>query len=144
MRTFHVTKLTMKKGGGIPTLPFLRMKECVLGKHYALSLVVAGDAYARKLNRLYRKKSYIPNVLAFPLERGVGEIILSMAQAKRECAVREASFRFFVALLFVHALLHLKGCRHGRIMERQERALLSKFHINNTFRTERRKGVRKI
>lgn len=128
MRAFHITNLT-KKGVRVPTLPFVRMKERVLGKRYILSLVVAGDAYTKKLNRRYRKKDYVPNVLAFPIERGVGEIIINVGQAKRECRARGESLRYFVALLFIHALLHLKGRHHGSMMEEQERTLLSLFHI---------------
>ena len=128
MKTFHITKLT-KSGKKILAIPFLRMKERVLGKRYDCSLVIAGDAYTQKLNRIYRKRGYIPNVLSFPLEQKSGEIILNVRQAKRECTARGESLRFFVALLFIHSLLHLKGHRHGGIMERQERVLLSLFHI---------------
>lgn len=125
-----LTKLTKER---VPSLPFLHMKDGILGTKYLLSLVVAGDAFARKLNHVYRKKSYTPNVLSFPLEKGVGEIVLNLRQAKRECRSRRESFRFFVALLFVHALLHLKGCRHGSTMEKHEQKLLSEFHIKNRF-----------
>lgn len=129
---FVLTKLTKER---MPVLPFLRMKNVILGKSYTLSLVAADDAYSKALNRRYRKKTYIPNVLSFPLEKNEGEIILNLKQAKRECAVREESFRYFVALLFIHSSLHLEGYRHGSTMERRERELLSKFHINNTLRS---------
>ena len=131
---FTLTKLVKSR---IPLLPFLRIKNEILGKTYSLSLVVADDTYTRKINRLYRKKSYIPNVLSFSLGKGEGEVILNPGQAKRECRARGESFRFFVALLFVHALLHLKGCRHGSTMETQEQQLLAKFHIKNTLRSVR-------
>jgi len=138
MRTFHITNLT-KKGVRVSTLPFVRMKERVLGKRYALSLVFAGDAYTRKLNLRYRKRRYVPNVLSFPLDKGEGEIILNVPQAKRECGGRGETLYFFTALLFVHSLLHLKGRRHGSIMECEERAMLSKFHIVNTFQSPKGK-----
>ncbi|OGZ05463.1 MAG: rRNA maturation RNase YbeY [Candidatus Lloydbacteria bacterium RIFCSPLOWO2_01_FULL_50_20] len=128
---FAITRLTK---GRMPVLPFLRMKGRVLGKKYVLSLVIAGDAYSQKLNRTYRKKSYVPNVLSFPLEKQSGEIVLNLRQAKRECRSRNESFRFFTALLFIHSLLHLKGYRHGGTMERQEQQLLAKFHIKNSSR----------
>lgn len=130
-KTFALTKLSKER---IPVLPFMRIKERILGKKYLLSLVTAGDSYTRKLNETYRKKTYIPNVLAFPLEKSTGEIILNPTQAKRECRARGESFRFFTALLFIHALLHLKGLRHGGIMEEREQKLLSEFHIKNRFR----------
>ena len=129
---FSVTKLTKER---MPVLPFLRMKDAVLGKKFVLSLVVADDAYTQTLNRQYRKKTYIPNVLSFPLSEDEGEIILNLKQARRECGNRAESFRYFVALLFIHSSLHLKGYRHGSTMEEQEQKFLSKFHITNTFRS---------
>lgn len=128
---FTITKLTKDR---LPSLPFSLMKERVLGKSYALSLVIAGDRHSKALNLRYRKKSYVPNVLSFPVEKKTGEIILNLGEAKRQCAQREESFRFFVALLFIHSMLHLKEYRHGSTMEKQEQKLLSTFHIKNTFR----------
>jgi rRNA maturation RNase YbeY len=128
---FTLTKLVKSR---MPVLPFLRIKNRVLGKSYVLSLVVAGDRYTQKLNRIYRKKTYIPNVLSFPLEKEIGEIVLNPRQARRECSLRRESLRFFIALLFIHSLLHLKGCRHGSTMEEQEQKLLRAFHITNSFR----------
>jgi rRNA maturation RNase YbeY len=129
---FAITKLTKER---MPVLPFLRMKNAVLGKKFVLSLVVADDAYTQALNHRYRKKTYIPNVLSFPLSEDEGEIVLNLKQARRECAGRAESFRYFVALLFIHSSLHLKGYRHGSTMEEQEQKFLSKFHITNTFRS---------
>ena len=126
---FSITNTTKER---VPALPFLRLKESVLGKNYELSLVIATDALARKLNRNYRGKTYTPNVLAFPIDKTHGEIFLNLREAERERATRALSYRHFVALLFVHALLHLKGYRHSSTMEGKEVKLLSKFHITNT------------
>lgn len=126
-------ELTRRSTGRVPTLPFLYMKEAILGKTYALSLVIAGDAYTRKLNIQYRQKSYTPNVLAFPLQKKSGEIFLNIRQAKRECRLREESLPYFTARLFIHSLLHLKGHHHGSTMERQEQKFLTRFRIKNTF-----------
>jgi rRNA maturation RNase YbeY len=110
------------------------MKERVLGKTYELSLVSANDRETKALNLRYRKKSYVPNVLSFPIGKQTGEIVLNLGEARRQCRSREESFRFFVALLFIHSMLHLKEYRHGSTMEKQEQKLLSEFHIKNTFR----------
>lgn len=97
-----------------------------------LSLVAIGDKRARTLNERYRGKTYIPNVLAFPLSKDMGEIFLNLREARREHQKRGESYEYFVALLVVHAMLHLKGYAHGSTMERKERALLSAFGIANT------------
>lgn len=108
------------------------MKEAVLGKRYRLSLVVAGDRRMRALNARYRGKTYAPNVLSFPIAPNDGEIFLNLRQARREYRRRGESYEYFVALLVVHAMLHLKGERHGSRMEKKEARLLKKFRIGNT------------
>jgi probable rRNA maturation factor len=116
----------------VPTLPFLRIKEEILGKDYDLSIVIAGDKRTQTLNETYRGKTYIPNVLSFPLDEAHGEIFLNLRQARRECKKRGESFEYFVALLVVHGMLHLKGIDHGSKMEKQEQDTLSRFKIINT------------
>lgn len=108
------------------------MKETILGKKYELSIVLAGDKRTQRLNTTYRGKTYTPNVLSFPLDKEHGEIFLNLRQARREHKKRSESYDYFVALLVVHGMLHLKGMAHGSTMEKQEQALLSKFGIKNT------------
>lgn len=59
------------------------------------------------------------NVLAFPLSKTSGEIVICKAAAKPYTA----------DFLFIHGLLHLKGYKHGGIMEREEAKLIKKFGI---------------
>jgi probable rRNA maturation factor len=126
-------KLTQTTKDRVPALPFLSMKNVVLGKKYNLSLVIAGDIRSRSLNERYRGKTYVPNVLSFPLDQSNGEIFLNLKQAKREHRARGESYEYFVALLVIHGMLHLNGMAHGSTMEAQEQRLLRKFHIRNTF-----------
>lgn len=127
---FTLTRLTKDR---VPALPFLLLKEKVLGKKYALSLVAVGDARSRTLNTTYRKKTYIPNVLSFPISDTQGEIFLNLKQARREHRKRGESYDYFVALLFIHSMLHLIGYRHGSTMEGIEHKHLLRFNITNTF-----------
>jgi len=108
------------------------MKEAVLGKRYELSLVFVGAKRAQTINRINRKKNYIPNVLALPLSKSTGEVFICLPQARREAREHNTSERNYVAYLFLHALLHLKGARHGATMERSERTLLRRFGITIT------------
>jgi len=126
--TFNISKTTKDR---VPNLPFFELKEKTLGRQYDLSLVIVGDTRARSLNKQYRKKSYIPNVLSFPLDKKHGEIFLNLKQAKREHKARGESYEYFVALLVVHGMLHLKGMLHGSTMEKEEGQLLKKFAIKN-------------
>lgn len=129
--TFSLSQTTKER---VPALPFLRMKETILGKTYDLSIVFAGDKRTQTLNRIYRGKTYTPNVLSFPVDKQCGEIFLNLRQAKREHKKRGESFEYFVALLVVHGMLHLKGFAHGSTMEDKERAMLSKFGVKNDMR----------
>ena len=57
------------------------------------------------------------NVLSFPLSKTSGEILICKAAAKP----------YTVEFLFIHGLLHLKGLKHGAIMEGEESRLLKRF-----------------
>jgi probable rRNA maturation factor len=107
-----------------PGVPFGRLKEEALGSEYRLSLVFVGDKRSRAMNWRYRSKDKPANVLAFPLERNEGEIIINPRQAHRDAGRFGLSRREMVALLFVHGMLHLKGMKHGGKMEEREKQIL--------------------
>ena len=115
--------------GKLPRLPFEQIKDAVLGKHYSLSLVFAGDTRTRKLNRTYRGKDKPANVLSFPLSPDSGEIFINLSRAKKEAPQFGDSFPSFVGFLFIHGLLHLKGMEHGSKMESEERGIRKRFSI---------------
>jgi probable rRNA maturation factor len=115
----YLSKDTLPAG-----IPFETIKRDILGDAYDLSLVIVSDAKSRALNRAYRKRSYTPNVLSFPLSGALGEIFLNLRQARREHQTWGHTLRDHVALLFVHACLHLKGERHGRTMQEEEQRIL--------------------
>ena len=115
---------------GVRRLPFEHMKCKALGGAYELSVVVCGDTLARTMNKKYRSKTYAANVLSFPLSKREGEIFLNVRAAEREAVTYGVRLQSRLALLFVHGLLHLKGLRHGRTMEAQERNILRAFKLD--------------
>jgi rRNA maturation RNase YbeY len=135
------TNVDIKKTirGSVPRIPYEEMACAILGPRYELSLVICGDALAQRMNREYRGKTYRPNVLSFPLSKKEGEIFLNLRCAAREAlpagrqgarlskTQREKLVRNRTALLYVHALWHLKGLDHGATMERKEAATLKHF-----------------
>lgn len=127
MRRAPSVELRSMTRGKVPRIPFERIARTVLGTRYELSLVLCGDALARKLNRTYRKKGYAANVLSFPLEENEGEVFLNIDAARREAKKYGVMLKARLTLLFVHACLHLKGVRHGHRMETREQTLLKKF-----------------
>jgi probable rRNA maturation factor len=113
-----------------PTWPYDAIKQAILGKSYALSLTFIGPARAQKLNQDYRKKDYIPNVLSFPLDAKTGEIFICPAVAKTQATDFNLSVDEYIAYLFIHGCVHLKGHDHGDTMEKLERKYLRTFNIS--------------
>lgn len=111
----------------LPRLAFERMKQAILGSRYSLSLVFVGNATSRALNKKYRGKNYIPNVLSFPLGNREGEIVMNLRKADCEAPQFGMKKHVYLAYLFIHACLHLEGLRHGATMERTEQRLLCRF-----------------
>ncbi len=116
------------KGAG--RIPYEKISLAILGSKYELSLVVCGDTLAQRMNQKYRKKSYKPNVLSFPLSKNQGEIFLNMRSAEREARRYKVAPRDRLAFLFVHGCFHLKGLLHGRTMEETEQRILRAFHFS--------------
>lgn len=112
-----------------PKFKYDEMKNKILGKNYALSLVFVGAQRAQTLNETYRKKTYTPNVLSFPLSESAGEVYICPRVAKSQARKFGLSERGYIAFLFIHALLHLKGHDHGDTMDTQEQHYLRVFGI---------------
>lgn len=113
--------------GRVSSLPFVNLKNEILGPKYELSLVFAGDNLLKKLNRIYRSKNKTTNVLSFSLSKISGEIFINLPLSRKEFMFHDSSFKFYVLHLFIHGMLHLKGMRHGSRMEREERKFMRKF-----------------
>lgn len=126
MNTFTLTT-TVKKYP--KNLPYENIKEKIMGKRYELSLVFVGKKRAASINKSTRQKTYSPNVLSFPLDEKTGEIIICPDTAKSESKKFDLTPNGYIAFLFIHGLLHLKGLDHGDAMDKQERKYLKAFNI---------------
>lgn len=107
--------------GEIPSLPFVQVKEAILGRSYELSLVFPTIENSKKLHKTWKKKSGPVNTLAFPLAPKEGEIIITLSQARKEAKKYGRSYHNHLLFLFIHSCLHLKGMTHGARMEQHER-----------------------
>jgi probable rRNA maturation factor len=106
---------------------WLEMKDKVLGKKYELSLVFIGDKKSLSLNKQFRKKNHIANVLSFPIDADLGEIFINYPNAKKEAKKWSRSTESFINFLFIHGLSHLKGYDH---MNNQDADKMEKFEIS--------------
>lgn len=114
------------------------MAEAILGSSYELSVRFVGATAARTYNQTYRNRDYIPDVLAFPLDATVGQIILTPATISKKAPSFTMTARQYTGYLFIHACLHLQGYEHGRSMERAEKKYCAQFsvpHPNDTCKT---------
>lgn len=110
-------------------IPYAEIKRGILGTRYELSLVFIGTRRAATLNRTYRQKTYTPNILSFPLDEHTGEIFICPEVAAREARQFDMSKTGYIAYLFIHGCLHLKGHEHGDTMEKLERKYVRSFNI---------------
>ena len=131
---FIIFMLEIKKTSKqtIPKLPYEKIKNKVLGEKYNLSLVFIGDKLSQKLNKQYRKKDKITNVLSFSLTKNEGEIFINLFRAKTEASYFSYSLKDFIAFLLIHSLVHLKGFKHSGRMDREEQKIRDFFNIKQT------------
>lgn len=115
--------------GKLPRLPFVDIKNAILGEKYELSVVFCGSSLSRRLNKTYRGKNKPTNVLSFPLSKKSGEIVIDLARSKKEAPQFNEKFTNFIGFLFIHGLLHLKGLDHGSTMESKEQRFRKMFKI---------------
>jgi rRNA maturation RNase YbeY len=110
-------------------VPFAKIKNAILGKNYELSLVFPNIATATQLHLDWKNKPGPVNILSFPIDKNIGEIFISLHQAKTECKKFDREYVNYVAFLFIHGCAHLKGHTHGNAMEAYEKKIRSKFKI---------------
>lgn len=113
--------------GTLPGVPFLAIKEKVLGTSYDLSIAFVSPADAQALNIERRNKDYIPNTLSFSLTDTSGEIVLCMSALKKQYKDFDMDLDTYIIYILIHSMLHLKGMTHGGTMERKEKQLLAFF-----------------
>jgi probable rRNA maturation factor len=101
----------------------------------ALSISLVGDDEIRELNREHRALDEVTDVLSFPvdgldplpagMERELGDVVISLAQARRQAAEADVTMLDELTELVVHGVLHLAGLDHeldaGEMFERQDR-----------------------
>lgn len=123
---FGISNLTRQK---IEKLPFEKIKDCVLGKNYELSLVLIGERRSKGLNLKYRNKNKSTDILSFSISKECGEIFITPTKANKESKKFNLSEKKFLVFLFIHGLFHLKGMEHGSKMEKAEEKIRRKFKI---------------
>ena len=118
-----------KTKGKLISLPFVDMKEKVLGKDYDLSLVFIDEKEIHELNKTHRNVDSATDILSFPLDKNSGEIFICLSKTKEMAKEFDRSYENFLAFLFIHGLVHLLGFDHGDKMEKEEEKYRKIFKI---------------
>jgi probable rRNA maturation factor len=129
---------------GLPTRAQIRRWVlAALEQSAEVTLRIVDADEARQLNRDFRHKDYVPNVLTFEygeIAPGVlgGDIVLCAPVIAREAREQGKHLRDHYAHMTVHGTLHLQGYDHldaadALTMESREAVILGRFRIPNPY-----------
>lgn len=110
-------------------------------KNASVSIAIVGDSEMKKLNKEWRGKNCVTDVLSFDYKFQVpsskfeieGEIVISHPQAARQAKEGGHDVNDEIKMLLVHGALHLAGYDHeksegkAKEMKRIERKILEKI-----------------
>jgi len=108
---------------------FTTIKNKILGKDYDLSWAFITPQKIGELNRIYRNIDKPTDILSFPLSKTEGEIYICLSEARKEARNFDRKYENFLAFLFIHGCVHLKGYDHGSTMESIEAKFRKEFGV---------------
>ncbi len=119
--------ITNTTKGKLPRLPFVFIKNEILGEKYELGVSFLSAKKQQAINNQYRGIDKTTNILSFPLTKKSGDITFDLAKVKKDAPLFQMTYSQFLKYLFIHGCLHLKGLDHGSIMDKQEKKYLKMF-----------------
>ena len=104
----------------------------------SLDIILVGDDFIRELNRKFRKKNRVTDVLAFGMREGeqigleidyLGDVYVCLDQAKRQAKEYDVSLIEEVHRLVAHGILHLLGYEHKTKKQKEKMKKLEDYFI---------------
>ena len=104
-----------------------------------LSIALVGRGRMKRINKKYRKKNQVTDVLSFAdfknpaMGNDLGEILICLSRVKKNARRMGISFEEELYRVLIHGLLHLLGYEHegnpekAKEMERRQEHYLSEF-----------------
>ena len=109
-----------------------------------LSIALVGQGRIRELNKRYRGRNSVTDVLAFPdREIGLGEIVICLREIKKNAKRYGETFKKELARVLIHGILHLLGYDHEKSeldaekMREKEEYYLTSLKIKNLWLSQR-------
>lgn len=85
-----------------------------------LSVALVGQGRIRGLNKKYRKKNRVTDVLSF-LYGDSGEIVICLPEVRKNARKYGSSFEKELAKILIHGILHLLGYDHEKTEKEAEK-----------------------
>ncbi len=94
-----------------------------------LIVVFVDDKQMRSLNREYRKRDYVTDILSFESEdkSSLGELVLSVKKVKSQARLHRLTVNEELSYLLIHGVLHLLGFDH----EKSKKAAKKMFQLQD-------------
>lgn len=114
----------------LPKLEKILKKRFNLKKQISIALL--SDIEIKAMNKVYRHKDKVTDVLSFPLESDyiIGEVLICLGQARRQAKEKNKTLKSEIQLLTVHGILHILGYDHeisdkeAKRQEQEEQVIL--------------------
>jgi len=78
-----------------------------------LSIALVGQERIKALNKKYRGKQRVADVLAFPYDDS-GEIVICLREVKKNAKKFKSTYKKELAQVIIHGILHLLGYTHEK------------------------------
>ncbi|MFA4845569.1 MAG: rRNA maturation RNase YbeY [Patescibacteria group bacterium] len=124
MISAEVNQSRLKGGKRLPARLVRQTLEAIsnalrLKKDVTISVAFVSEPEMKKLNRIWRGKNRVTDVLSFELEEGevFGEVLISYEQARRQAKDLGHTTRDELVFLLVHGVLHLFGYDHEKPLD---------------------------
>lgn len=134
--TIEINNLTLKKFNQNKIKEVIRKITKKIKLPFSdLGIAFVTESEIKKLNKKYRKKNRVTDVLSFNYKDS-GEIVICLKQTEKQAKKAKRSIAKELTILLIHAILHLKGYDHEKnerqteIMQKQEQEILKYLQEN--------------
>lgn len=106
------------------------IRQALRERHdWTISIAFVDETTIRRLNRDYRSKNQVTDVLSFEHKENdlLGEIVICYPVAKQQAEDKKTKARDEVLLLITHGILHLFGYDHERVKEAKVMEVLQEW-----------------